>query len=111
VLHRTLVRLIFAFQAVNITTMTAHVALIAVPLLIQVYFNASLTYGLMRLFKVEYAIAAHSLARALFRAGRRHGDFTLPVVRPWSRRPSQSSARWPLKSCDRYSLRARMSSS
>jgi hypothetical protein len=58
VLHRTLVRLIFAFQAVNITTKTAHVALIAVPLLIQVYFNASLTYGLMRLFKVEYAIAA-----------------------------------------------------
>jgi ACR3 family arsenite transporter len=50
--------LIFAFQAENITTKTLHVALIAVPILIQVYFNASLTYGLMRLFKVEYAIAA-----------------------------------------------------
>jgi len=50
--------LIFAFQAENITTKTLHVALIAVPILIQVYFNSSLTYGLMRLFRVEYAIAA-----------------------------------------------------
>ena len=32
--------------------------LIAIPILIQVYFNASLTYGLMKLFKVEYAVAA-----------------------------------------------------
>jgi arsenite transporter len=50
--------LIFAFQAENITTKTLHVALIAVPILIQVYLNSSLAYGLMRLFKVEYAIAA-----------------------------------------------------
>jgi len=50
--------LIFAFQAENITTKTLHVALIAVPILIQVYFNSSLTYALMRLFRVEYAIAA-----------------------------------------------------
>jgi len=50
--------LIFAFQAENITGKTLHVALIAVPILIQVYFNSSLTYGLMRLFRVEYAIAA-----------------------------------------------------
>jgi ACR3 family arsenite transporter len=50
--------LIFAFQADNIATRTVHVALIAVPILIQVYFNSSLTYGLMRLFGVEYAIAA-----------------------------------------------------
>ncbi len=50
--------LIFAFQADNITSKTLHVALIAVPILIQVYFNSSLTYGLMRLFKVEYAVAA-----------------------------------------------------
>ena len=50
--------LIFAFQAENVTTKTLHVALIAVPILIQVYFNASLAYGLMRLFRVEYAIAA-----------------------------------------------------
>lgn len=50
--------LIFAFQAENITTKSLHVVLIAVPILIQVYFNSSLTYGLMRLFRVEYAIAA-----------------------------------------------------
>ena len=50
--------LIFAFQADNITTKPVHVALIAVPILIQVYFNASLAYGLMRLFRVEYAVAA-----------------------------------------------------
>jgi Arsenite efflux pump ACR3 and related permeases len=50
--------LIFAFQAANITTKTLHVALIAVPILIQVYFNSSLTYGLMRVFRVEYAVAA-----------------------------------------------------
>jgi ACR3 family arsenite transporter len=50
--------LIFAFQADNITAKPLHVALIAVPILIQVYFNSSLAYGLMRLFRVEYAVAA-----------------------------------------------------
>ncbi len=50
--------LIFAFQAENITTRAFHVLLIAVPILIQVYFNSSLTYGLMRLFHVPYTIAA-----------------------------------------------------
>ncbi len=50
--------LIFAFQADNITQKYAHVILIGVPILIQVYFNSSLAYGLMRLFKVEYAVAA-----------------------------------------------------
>ncbi len=50
--------LIFAFQADNITGRWLHVALIAVPILIQVYFNSSLVYGLMRLFKVNYAVAA-----------------------------------------------------
>ncbi len=50
--------LIFAFQADNITGKPLHVALIAVPILVQVYFNSSLTYGLMRLFGVEYAVAA-----------------------------------------------------
>jgi arsenite transporter len=50
--------LIFAFQADNIADKTLHVALIAVPILIQVYFNASLTYGLMRAFRVEYRVAA-----------------------------------------------------
>jgi ACR3 family arsenite transporter len=50
--------LIFAFQADNITSKFFHVLLIAVPILIQVYFNSSLTYGLMRAFRVEYNVAA-----------------------------------------------------
>jgi ACR3 family arsenite transporter len=50
--------LIFAFQADNITGKPFHVVLIAIPILLQVYFNSSLTYGLMRLFKVRHAVAA-----------------------------------------------------
>lgn len=50
--------LIFAFQADNMTGKPFHVALIAIPILVQVYFNSSLTYGLMRLFKVRHALAA-----------------------------------------------------
>ncbi len=50
--------LIFAFQSANITGRWVHVLLIAVPILVQVYFNSSLTYGLMRLAGVEYAVAA-----------------------------------------------------
>ena len=50
--------LIFAFQADNITGKFFHVLLIAVPILIQVYFNSSLAYGLMKLFNVEFAVAA-----------------------------------------------------
>jgi arsenite transporter len=50
--------LILAFQADNILGKPFHVLLIAVPILLQVYFNSSLTYGLMRLFKVRHAVAA-----------------------------------------------------
>jgi len=50
--------LIFAFQADNITTKYFHVVLIAIPILIQVYFNSSLTYGLMKLFRVAHNVAA-----------------------------------------------------
>ena len=50
--------LIFAFQADNITGKLFHVLLIAVPLLIQVYLNAGAAYGLMRAFRVPYAVAA-----------------------------------------------------
>jgi ACR3 family arsenite transporter len=50
--------LIFAFQADNITTRWFHVILIAVPILLQVYFNSSITYVLMKLFRVPYAVAA-----------------------------------------------------
>ena len=50
--------LIFAFQADNITARWFHVLLIAVPILIQVYFNSALAYGLMRVFKVPFSVAA-----------------------------------------------------
>ncbi len=50
--------LIFAFQADNITGRSLHVLLIAIPLLLQVYFNSSLAYGLMYLLKVPYNVAA-----------------------------------------------------
>ena len=50
--------LIFAFQADNLVGRWFHVALIAVPIIIQVYFNSSLVYGLMKVFGVKYAIAA-----------------------------------------------------
>ncbi|AWM39132.1 Sodium Bile acid symporter family protein [Gemmata obscuriglobus] len=50
--------LIFAFQADNILSNPLHVALIAVPILIQVYFNASLTFGLMWLVRVPHNVAA-----------------------------------------------------
>jgi ACR3 family arsenite transporter len=39
---------IFAFQADNIVAKPWHIALIAIPILFQVYMNTSLAYGLMR---------------------------------------------------------------
>lgn len=50
--------LIFAFQAESLTTKWVAVILIAIPILIQVYFNSSLTYTLMRLFKVPHNVAS-----------------------------------------------------
>jgi ACR3 family arsenite transporter len=50
--------LIFAFQADNILGKPLHVVLIAIPILLQVYFNASLAYGLMKWVQVPYAVAA-----------------------------------------------------
>jgi len=50
--------LIFAFQADNITGRLSHVLLIAIPIMLQVYFNAGITYGLMKWLKVEHAVAA-----------------------------------------------------
>jgi ACR3 family arsenite transporter len=49
--------LIFAFQADNILGNWIAVLLLAVPILIQVYFNSGLAYGLMRFFKVRHNIA------------------------------------------------------
>ena len=50
--------LIFAFQADNIAGKSLHVVLIAIPLLLQVYFNAGLTYALMHWFGVPFSVAA-----------------------------------------------------
>ena len=50
--------LIFAFQSKNLTSRWLVVALIAVPILIQVYFNSGLTYLLMRWFRVPQNVAA-----------------------------------------------------
>ncbi len=50
--------LIFAFQADNIIAKPWHVVLIAIPILLQVYMNASLTYSLMHWFKIPYVVAA-----------------------------------------------------
>ncbi|HSD27666.1 MAG TPA: ACR3 family arsenite efflux transporter [Vicinamibacteria bacterium] len=49
---------IFAFQAENVTTRAFHVALIAVPILLQVYLNSGLAYALMHRLKVPYPVAA-----------------------------------------------------
>jgi ACR3 family arsenite transporter len=50
--------LIFAFQADNLTTRLSHVVLIAIPLLIQVYLNSGLAYGLMKWLRVPHDVAA-----------------------------------------------------
>ena len=49
--------LIFAFQAENILINWMAVLLLAIPLTIQVYFNAGLTYSLMRFFGVRHDVA------------------------------------------------------
>jgi len=49
---------IFAFQADNIIGKPVNILLIAIPLLIQVYFNSSLAYGLMKVFHVPHNVAA-----------------------------------------------------
>ena len=50
--------LIFAFQSKNLTSRWAAVLLIAVPIVIQVYFNSGLTYLLMRRLRVDHNVAA-----------------------------------------------------
>ncbi len=49
---------IFAFQSDNITGRLLNVLLIAIPITLQVYLNAGITYGLMKWLKVEHAVAA-----------------------------------------------------
>lgn len=50
--------IIFAFQGEVITNNWFSIILIAIPILIQVYFNSSLAYGLARYFKVPHNIAS-----------------------------------------------------
>jgi len=50
--------LIFAFQSANLTHRWLAVLLIAVPIIIQVYFNSGLAYLLMRGWRVPYNVAA-----------------------------------------------------
>ncbi len=50
--------LIFAFQSKNLTSRWVAVVLIAVPIILQVYFNSGLTYLLMRRLRVEHNVAS-----------------------------------------------------
>ncbi len=50
--------IIFAFQGEVILGKLSHIVLIAIPLLVQVYFNAGLAYGLARWLRVPHAVAA-----------------------------------------------------
>jgi ACR3 family arsenite transporter len=50
--------LIFAFQSKNLTSRWLAVLLLAVPIVIQVYFNSGLTYLLMRSLRVQHNVAA-----------------------------------------------------
>ncbi|HEV2391945.1 MAG TPA: ACR3 family arsenite efflux transporter [Verrucomicrobiae bacterium] len=50
--------LIFAFQSANLTQRRIAVLLIAVPIIIQVYFNSGLAYFLMRILRVEHNVAS-----------------------------------------------------
>jgi ACR3 family arsenite transporter len=50
--------LIFAFQGEVILGKLPHIVLIAIPLLIQVYFNSGLAYGLARWLRVPHSVAA-----------------------------------------------------
>jgi arsenite transporter len=50
--------LIFAFQSENLTGRWLAVLLIAVPIVIQVYFNSGLAYLWMRWWRVDHAVAS-----------------------------------------------------
>ena len=50
--------LIFAFQADNILGNWTAVVLIAVPIIVQVYLNSGLAYGLMRVLRVPHNVAS-----------------------------------------------------
>lgn len=52
--------LLFGFQGPQFLAQPAIIAILAVPILIQVYFNAGLAYGLNRLFGEQHCVAGPS---------------------------------------------------
>ena len=67
--------LLFGFQGQAIIAHPLVIALIAVPILIQVYFNAGLAYWLSRRFGVAWCVAAPAAAtRAIEKAANRRND-------------------------------------
>lgn len=52
--------LLFGFQGQQVLTQPLIILLLAIPILIQVYFNSLLAYTLNRWFKVEHCVAAPS---------------------------------------------------
>lgn len=52
--------LLFGFQGQQILAQPAVIAMLAVPILIQVYFNSGMAYGLNRLFGVPHCVAGPS---------------------------------------------------
>jgi ACR3 family arsenite transporter len=91
--------LIFAFQGEVIVGKLSHIVLIAIPLLIQVYFNSGLVYGLARWLRVPHSVAAPGgphRREQLFRAGGGDGDRAVRadgrgrLSPPWSAFSSKS---------------------
>jgi hypothetical protein len=68
--------LLFAFQGQQILGQPLVIAMLAVPIIIQVYFNAALAYGMNRRFGVALCRRAIGADRRqqLLRAGRGSGD-------------------------------------
>jgi ACR3 family arsenite transporter len=52
--------LLFGFQGQQVLQQPVIIALLAIPILIQVYFNSLLAYGLNRYFGVAHCVAAPS---------------------------------------------------
>jgi len=72
--------IIFAFQGEVILGKLSHIALIAIPLFLQVYFNSGLAYGLAWRFRVPHPVAAPGAligASNFFGAGGRHRHLAL----------------------------------
>src|SRR5713101_439411 len=68
--------LLFGFQGEQIVKQPLIIALLAVPIMIQVYLNAGIAYGLNRALGVPHNVACPGLDRRieLLRTGRRRGD-------------------------------------